>query len=110
MPEDIADVDDLGEARALAIEGDGHHRAEQALFADFGERFAWEAALGVDRRGILFGDLGYFAGSRGKLIVAFTERSDARGRVSNRFNSSGHDRPLWLPIVKIILSPMSDRL
>ena len=105
LSQDVADIDDLGEARAFAVECGGYHAAEQALLADFGEGFTRKPAFGIDGRSVVLGDLGCFPRARNQVIVAFAEHGNGAGRASYRFSSSVHDRPLFDPNRKIIVSP-----
>ena len=54
--EDRRDVDDVGDARAVAAEFEGNQHAQQPLLADGGEGFGREARVAVDSVGVQLGD------------------------------------------------------
>ena len=76
-PEDGANVDDVGGARAVAAELGGNEHAEQPLLADGGERLGGETRLAVDRVGVLLGDRRDFFGA-GDEIAQFRRFAEAR--------------------------------
>src|SRR5258708_11481868 len=70
LAEDVANIGDFADRRALTVQGLRYLDAEQALLAKFRESLARKAGFGIDRRGVGAGHVGGRAGTGGEIALA----------------------------------------
>src|SRR5258707_1680603 len=72
LAEDVANIGDFADGRALAVQGLRYLDAEQALLAKFREGLARKAGFGIDRRSVGAGHVGGRARTGGQVALAGT--------------------------------------
>src|SRR5260370_15667094 len=72
LAEDVTNIGDFADRRALAVQGLRYLDAEQALLAKFREGLALKARLGIDRRSDSAGHVGGRARTVGQVALAGT--------------------------------------
>ena len=81
LAQDVANIGDFADRRALAVEGLRNLDAEQALLAKFRESLTGKARFGVDRRSVGTGHVGGRAGTGGQVALAGTWNAGTRNSV-----------------------------